>query len=77
MFLEGLRKPRDTSVKIADIPVEILTKDLPNTRQERYRYASLLGCKSRMKYNSELPWNLSVVSSTLLVIYRIIYLNVE
>jgi hypothetical protein len=52
MCLEGLRKPRETSVEIADIPVEIQTKNLPNTSQEPYRYASPLDCKSRIKYNS-------------------------
>jgi hypothetical protein len=56
MRLEGLRKPRETSLKIADVPVEIQTKDLPNTSQESYRYASPLGFKSRIKYNSESPW---------------------
>lgn len=53
MCLEGLRKPRETSVKIADIPVEIQAKNLPNKSQEPYRYASPLGCKSRIKSNSE------------------------
>lgn len=31
IFLEGLRKPRQTSVNIADVPLEIQTEHLSNT----------------------------------------------
>jgi hypothetical protein len=36
-------KPRRTSVRIPNVPVEIRTEYLPNASLERYRYTNLFG----------------------------------
>jgi hypothetical protein len=43
IFLYGLRKNRETSVKIAGVLTVIQTEDLPNTSLNCYRYNSLHG----------------------------------
>jgi hypothetical protein len=45
IFTEGLRKPRKTSLRIANVPAEIRTICLLNTSKERYRYTNPSGDK--------------------------------
>jgi hypothetical protein len=45
IFLEGLRKPRKTSLRIANIPAEIRTVYLPNMSKEHYPYTNPSGDK--------------------------------
>jgi hypothetical protein len=42
IFLEGLRRTTK-AVRLAAVPTEIRTEDLPNTRLELYRYVNLFG----------------------------------
>jgi hypothetical protein len=41
-FVEGLKKTINTSVKIADVLIEILTEYLSNICLERYRYINFV-----------------------------------
>jgi hypothetical protein len=53
--LEVLRKPRKTSVKIAGFLPEILTRDLPNTKQEYISGNEEFGCRKGLQTHKARP----------------------
>jgi hypothetical protein len=43
IYLQDLKKPRETSVRRAGVPAEMRTKYHPNTSLEHYMYTNLFG----------------------------------